>query len=152
MERTETTLALSPTELAARIDALADDWGGRWEGDATGGTLEIPVVFGLRRGALAGRVDIEANGKAGSRVIWRLIESRLEVHRAAVAVLSFAAVPSLALLAWPFWPGLLALAPLALVLGFLAWWLVVSRLRSSGPEEFLAALSEPAGPDPLPSS
>ena len=33
------------------------------------------------------------------------------------------------------------LAPLAAVLGLLAWWLVVARLRSSGPEEFFAALA-----------
>jgi len=70
-----------------------------------------------------------------------LEESHLAVHAGSVVVLSIAVVPALGALAWPFWPPLLALAPLAAVLGLLAWWLVVARLRSSGPEEFFAALA-----------
>jgi Flp pilus assembly protein TadB len=97
------------------------------------------VVFGLRRGFAVGRVEIARLG-GGSRLTWELEESRLEIHRAAVAVLSFAAVPLVATLAWPLHPPLLALAPFAAVMGLLAWWLVVSRLRNSGPEDFLAAV------------
>jgi hypothetical protein len=108
------------------------------------------VVFGLRRGFAVGRVEIARLG-GGSRLTWQLEESRLEVHRAAVAVLGFAAVPLLVTLAWPFHPPLLALAPFAAVMGLLAWWLVVSRLRNSGPEDFLAAVVRgeppPAAPD-----
>jgi hypothetical protein len=132
-------LPVPPAEAASRIAELAGHWGGDWAGDEAGGRLELPVVFGLRRGVAAGQIAIAPEG-GGSRVDWRLLDSHLEVHRSSVIVLSLAAVPSVALLGWPFFPALIALAPLAAVLGFLAWWLVVARLRSAGPEEFFAAL------------
>jgi len=56
-------------------------------------------------------------------------------------------VPLLVTLAWPFYPPLFTLLPFAAVVGFLAWWLIVSRLKTSGPEEFLATLAPLAAPD-----
>ncbi len=56
----------------------------------------------------------------------------------------------------PFFPDLFQLLPFAVVLSLAAWFLVVSRLRSSGPEEFLGDLAdslaaelaaEPTGPE-----
>lgn len=138
-------LACAPDVAAAAVARAADDCGGEWRPERDGGRLVLPVVFGLRRGVAIGRLDIARLG-AGSRLTWELEESHLEVHRAAVAVLLFAAVPLLVTLAWPFYPVLLALLPFAAVVGFLAWWLVVSRLKTSGPEEFLAALAADAGP------
>jgi hypothetical protein len=147
MERHEQDVELAPEAAADALARTAEDWGAEWTPARGGGRLVLPVVFGLRRGVAVGRVDIARLG-TGSRLVWQLEESRLEVHRAAVAVLSFAAIPLLATLAWPFHPPLLALAPFAAVMGLLAWWLVVSRLRNSGPEEFFAAIS----PAPLPES
>ena len=144
MERCEVELALAPAEAARAIAATAEPWGAEWTPHEGGGRLALPVVFGLRRGWLVGELTIAPSG-SGSRVAWRQLESHLEVHRSSVAVLSMAAVPLLGVLGWPLWPPLLAFAPLAAVLGLLAWWLVVSRLRSSGPEDFLAALGASAG-------
>lgn len=141
LERHEVELAVPPAEAVAAIAHTAGEWGAEWQPGGDGGRLVLPVVYGLRRGAAAGRVGIVRLGETGARVTWSLEESRLEVHRGSVVVLSLAALPALGALAWPFWPPLLALAPLAAVLGFAAWWLVVARLRSSGPEEFFAALA-----------
>lgn len=145
MERCEVELAIAPAEAARAIAATAEPWGAEWAPHDGGGRLTLPVVFGLRRGVLVGEIAIGAV-EAGSRVAWRQLESHLEIHRSSVAVLSIAAVPLLGVLGWPLWPPLLAFAPIAAVLGLLAWWLVVSRLRSSGPEDFLAALSPKPSP------
>jgi hypothetical protein len=141
VNRHERVVALAPEAAREAIAAAARDWGAEWTPTADGGRLVLPVVFGLRRGEATGRIGVEP-APGGSRLVWTLEESRLAVHRSSVVVLSLAAVPALGALAWPFFPPLLALAPLAAVLGFLAWWLVVARLRSSGPEDFLAAVGD----------
>ncbi len=97
------------------------------------------MVFGLRRGVLVGRVDFEPSGD-GARLVWQLEESHLELQRASVAMLAMAVLALLPALAWPFNPKLLSLLPFAVVMGLLAWWLVLSRLENSGPEEFFATL------------
>ena len=68
------------------------------------------------------------------------------MQRASVAVLGLAVVALLPALAWPFQPKLLALLPFAAVMGLLAWWLVLSRLENSGPEEFFATVATAATP------
>jgi hypothetical protein len=145
VERHTVEVDLAPDEALAALARSAAEWGGEWTARAGGGRLAIPVVFGLRRGVVVGAVEATRLGDARSRLVWTLEESHLVVHRASVAVLSLAAVPLVGVLAWPLWRPLVALAPIAMVLGFLAWWLVVSRLRSSGPEEFLSTLLPPAG-------
>lgn len=147
MNRHEVRVELPVAELPAALAAAAEAWGAEWTSDSAardGGRLVLPVVFGLRRGVLVGRVDFEPAGD-GARLAWRLEESHLEVQRAAVAVLVFTAVALLPALAWPFNPKLLALLPFAAVMGLLAWWLILSRLETSGPEEFFATV-RPASP------
>ena len=142
MNNCEIELDLPPDEATRRVTEAADAWQGSYEG----GRLALPVVFGLRRGVALGRVEIVRLGDSRSRLAWTLEESRLEVHRASVAVLVFAAIPLLITVAWPFHPPLFALVPFAAVSGLAAWWLVVSRLRSRGPAEFFAALGESPPP------
>ncbi len=132
------------------LATAADAWGAEWSGDSSrdrsnpsGGRLVLPVVFGLRRGVLVGRVDFEPAGD-GARIAWQLEESHLEVQRASVGVLGLAVLALLPALAWPFQPRLLALLPFAAVMGLLAWWLVLSRLENSGPEEFFATVATAA--------
>lgn len=139
MNRSERVVDLVPEKAREALAESARNWGAQWTPAGDGGRLVLPVVFGLRRGEATGTVSVAAD-PGGSRVVWTLEESRLEVHRGSVVVLSLAAVPAVAVLGWPFWPPLLALAPLSAILGLLAWWLVVSRLKSSGPEDFLASL------------
>jgi hypothetical protein len=143
MNRCEVELDLPPDEARARVAEAAAAWDGQYEDER----LALPVVFGLRRGVALGKVEIVRLGDTRCRVAWTLEESRLDVHRASVAVLLFAAIPLVITVAWPFHPPLFALVPFAAVSGLAAWWLVVSRLRSRGPAEFFAALGESSPPD-----
>jgi hypothetical protein len=146
LTRHELRVPLTLAELPDAVARAAEAWGAEWSADATsrdGGRLTLPVVFGLRRGVLVGRVDFTPDGE-GAHLAWRLEESHLELQRASVAVLAFSVLALLPALAWPFRPQLLALLPFAAVMGLLAWWLVISRLESSGPEEFFATVARSA--------
>jgi len=44
-------------------------------------------------------------------------------------------------LAWPFFPSLMTVAPFGAILALGGWFMVVSRLRTSGPDEFLDAVA-----------
>jgi len=142
VNRHELELDFAVAPLAERLAGLADDWAGEWTPGKSGGRLALPVVFGLRRGELAGNVELTALAAERSRLVWTIDRSELAVDRASVAILVLALLPTLGSLLWPFFPTLFALVPYAAVFGLLAWWLVVSRLRSQGPEEFLAALAK----------
>ena len=146
MNRHEVRIEMPIAELSSALAEAAAAWGAEWEPDGAsrdGGRLILPVVFGLRRGVLIGRVDFEPSGD-GARLAWQLEESHLEVQRASVGVLALAILALLPALAWPFQPKLLALLPFAGVMGLLAWWMVISRLETSGPEEFFAAVASTA--------
>ena len=152
MNRHELRVALTIADLPDALAHAAEAWGAEWNGDSfsppgksSGGRLVLPVIFGLRRGVLVGRVDFEPAGD-GARLVWQLEESHLELQRASVAILAFTILALLPALAWPFNPKLLALLPFAMVMGLLAWWLVLSRLETSGPEEFFATVGPTAKP------
>ncbi len=135
-------LDLPPHAARAALAAAAEAWNAEWLPDERGGQLGLPLVYGLRRGVAIGQVELVRLGDERTRVTWTFETQELAVHRQSVAVLLFAALPLVASLAWPLYPPLLALAPFGAVTGFLAWWLVVSRLRSYGPAEFFSALRE----------
>jgi hypothetical protein len=145
VNRHSAEVPLTLSEAPAAIAAAAELWGADWQSDAAdrqAGRLILPVVFGLRRGVLVGRVAIEPAG-AGARLTWELEESHLVVQRSSVALLLLALTLLVPALAWPFHPPLLTLLPLAAVTGLAAWWLVISRLRNSGPEEFFGTVGGP---------
>jgi hypothetical protein len=142
LKRHSAEVPVTISEAPAAIAAAAEAWGAEWQsdaGDRQRGRLALPVVFGLRRGVLVGNVAIEPAGD-GARLTWELEESHLELQRSAVALLALALALLLPALAWPFHPPLLTLLPLAAVTGLAAWWLVISRLRNSGPEEFFGTV------------
>jgi len=144
LNRHSLVVPLTISEAPAAIAAAAESWGAEWSGDPgdrSGGRLSLPVVFGLRQGVLVGRVAIEPSGD-GARVTWMLEESHLALRRLEVALLAVSLALLLPALAWPFVPRLLALLPVAGVIGLLTWWLVLSRLRNSGPEEFFSTLAQ----------
>jgi len=130
--------------VAAALAEVTAGWGGEWTPHAGGGRLALPVVHGLRRGVELGDVALARLGEARTRLVWTPEASHLHVERRSVAVLSFAAVPLVVTIAWPFWPALFPLVPFAAVTGLVAWWLVVSRLRPRGPEEFFADVAREA--------
>jgi hypothetical protein len=136
-------------EAARRaVERAAQHWGAELAPVEAGATadlnLVLPVVAGLRRGIARARLSVlPAEGRC--RLILRVDEVDLRVQRPAVVVLAIAAAGGVAAFLWPFVPGILPLVPLALVLAVAGWLLVVARLHSSGPEEFLAAVERQRG-------
>lgn len=121
------------------MEKAAEAWGAEWS--RSGGRLVMPVTAGLRDGRLAGRLWVEP-AAAGSAVVLRVEERTDRLRTRAVALLVLAAAGGLIGMLWPFFPALLPFLPLALVLVVGAWFLVISRLTTSGPEELLELVRE----------
>lgn len=102
-------------------------------------TLEIPVLAGLRRGRARGRLRLEPT-PGGCEAVFLVETGELELNLAACGILLLSATGGVISMAWPWFPRLLPAVPLGLVLAVGGWLLIASRLRSSGPEEFLGAL------------
>ena len=136
---------MSADEALASIAEAAEAWGAEWSRQGTGGRLALPVTAGLRHGILDGRVWTEPGGEGGrgTRVRFRVDETRWALHWRAVVILLFGALGAVAFTLWPFYPALLAVAPVSLVLAFAAWFLVASRLRNAGPEDFFELVAAP---------
>jgi hypothetical protein len=147
----EIDLGEPPDLVMAAVARAAEAWGAELERQEQepGGRLHLPFVAGLRRGLVSGPLSVEPIPE-GSRVTFRAEESAHYVHSSSVFVLLIAAVGALLTVIWPFYPKLLPVAPFGALLALGGWFLVVSRLRSSGPEEFLAAVAAEAGGAPPP--
>lgn len=139
-------LDLAPERTIEALSEAAADWGGEWREEETGYLLLLPVTAGVRRGFSAARITVVKEGQ-GSRVDIGSIENHLEVNRGAAGVLAFGAMGAIVAILWPFFPGLLRLAPIAAVLAVVAWLLVAGRLRSLGLDEFFAMVEEAAADD-----
>jgi|HubBroStandDraft_3_1064219.scaffolds.fasta_scaffold24125_2 hypothetical protein len=147
----EVELDLSPRQALAVAQRAAREWGGELEpaaGAGGGGRLWLPVVAGLRRGTVAGRLEVEEAPGGGSLLRFTPEQSDYHLHAPAVAVLLLAALGGLLTIAWPLYPRLLPVAPLGAVLALGGWFLVVSKLRNSGPEEFLGTVANLAAREP----
>ena len=140
-------LALGRERALAALARTAEAWGADFEPAGDGGQLTMPVTAGLRRGWARGRVRVERDGE-GSRVALAVEESEYRLQTAAVVVLVLSLAGAVVAVLWPIFPRLLALAPLGLALAVGGWLLVVSRLTTSGPEEFLAQLAAEAEGNP----
>lgn len=106
--------------------------------------LVLPVRAGIR----AGEMELEwALARSGddTRVRLQVVRERLHTSFAALSILLVGAAGGVMTVVWPLHPDLLGLAPLGALLALLAWLLVVSRLGSYGPEEFLETLAMLAG-------
>jgi hypothetical protein len=132
-------LQLPPEEALSALRRTAEDWGAQFEPEGTGGQLHLPVLAGMRRGLVSGPVEIQPAG-GGSRLVFRPESSVYYLQTAAVAILLVAIAGAGLVLVWPFFPGLIAVAPFGAILALGGWFLVVSRLRTSGPDDFLAAV------------
>ena len=131
-----------PRAVLRWVARAADDWGGAWQPRSErAGRLGLPVEAGVRRGWVAGEVEVEATDE-GSTLRWRLDKSEYRVDQATVAVLVLAAGGALVTILLPFFPRLIRLVPVGILLALGAWLFIVSRLRNSGPEEFLQDLAE----------
>ena len=134
-------LDLPPERAISALRRAAEDWGAGLESEgASGGRLRLPVIAGLRRGLMTGSVEVQPADE-GSRVVFRPEESVYQVQSASVVILFLSAVGALLVLLWPMYPKLIAVAPFGALLALGGWFLVVARLRTSGPDEFLQAVA-----------
>ncbi len=124
----------------AAVAEAAEAWGADWTRRGDAGELVLPVLSGLRRGWLRGTLSILAGGPT-SRILLEVGERHDRLHVPAVVVLVLSLAGAVLTVVWPFVPALLPVAPLGALLALGGWFLVVSRLRSSGPEEFLATVA-----------
>jgi membrane protein implicated in regulation of membrane protease activity len=85
---------------------------------------------------LLGALTVESAG-GGSVLRFTVEESHQSVNRPAFVILLLGALGAGTVVLWPLYPPLLSFAPVGVVLALAAWLLVASRLRTSGPEDFL---------------
>ncbi|MFL6194182.1 MAG: hypothetical protein ACJ75H_08420 [Thermoanaerobaculia bacterium] len=133
-------LNLTPDEALNAVWRTAEDWGAEFQREGDGGRLHLPVLAGLRKGLVSGPVEVRPEA-AGSRVVFRPDSSTYYVQTQAVMVLLFSVAGALLTLAWPFFPELITVAPFGAVIAIGGWFLVLSRLRTSGPDDFLGAVA-----------
>lgn len=147
-------LSAGPGDSAAAVAEVARAWGAQWDpdgedgkaaaatGGARGGRLVMPRVAGVHRGVLSGRLELAPQGVNASRAVYQVEEAQDHVHVAAVVILVISALGALLTVIWPIWPALLPIAPFGAILALGGWFLVVSRLQNSGPEEFLRQVED----------
>jgi len=145
MAESAVEIAGSAGEAAAAVARAADRWGAELEPRGEGRFhLRLAVAAGLRRGSMAGELRVEPAGPDRVRVAFVPESAEYRLQTAAVGLLALGGLGAIATVLFPFFPALLPLAPIGIVLGLAAWFLVLSRLHSSGPEEFLASVAEAA--------
>ena len=129
-------LTVRPDAALSALHRAAEDWGAEVRREQGASWLYLPVVHGLKRGLVSGPVRVEAT-EEGARVAFDSRESQLYVQAAPVFILLAAIAGAMVTVLWPFFPRLLPLAPFGAILALGGWFLVLNRLRTSGPDEFL---------------
>lgn len=124
-------------EARSAVRRAAEAWGGTYRPET--GEVYLPLLAGLRTGALAGRVSLAGDGK-GTHVTLEEESRDYQLNRGAVGALVLALAGALATFLWPFFPDLTPLAGAGLIVSLAAWFLVLSRLSTNGPEDFLATV------------
>jgi hypothetical protein len=138
-----------PEATLSAVIRAAEMWGADFERERDGGRLHLPVLAGLRRGFVAGPVRVEPAGE-GARVVFRPDDHDYYLHVPAVVVLLISVAGALLTVLWPFYPKLMAVAPFGILLALGGWFLVLSRLRSSGPDDFLEMIAGLLGEEETP--
>ena len=140
-------VAAGREETLAAVSSAAEDWGAGWEPSGRGGSLELPVRAGLRHGHQRGRIEVEhaagspADREGRTEVLFRVERSEYRLWIAAIVILLLSAAGGVLTVIWPFWPELLELAAFGAVIALSGWFLVVTRLRNQGAEEFLETVA-----------
>lgn len=116
------------------VAAAAEAFQGHW--DPNEGRISLSIRAGLRTGTWHGLLHL-AGDRSSTHLRLDAEREEYRVDHAAFAMLCLSGISAIPLLLWPFFPRLLALLPIALVLAVGGWLLVLSRLQNQGPEEFL---------------
>ena len=130
-----------PADALTAVGEAAEAWGADWQRGIEGGRLGLPIAAGIRRGLVRGQIRIDRTVD-GSRVSFRAEETVFYVQAAAVGILGLAAAGGALTVAWPFFPALLPLAPLGAIVALSGWFLVITRLTTSTPDDFLRLVAE----------
>jgi len=139
-------LDMLPEQALSALQQTAEDWGAQIQAgedgavEMTGSRLHLPVVAGIRRGLVSGPVEVQP-AEGGARVVFRPEQSVYYVQTAAVMILILSVAGAALTVLWPFYPQLMTVAPFGALIALGGWFLVVSRLRTSGPDEFLTAVA-----------
>ncbi|HEX3553467.1 MAG TPA: hypothetical protein VIA62_09585 [Thermoanaerobaculia bacterium] len=133
-------LDMPPERALSALRQTAEDWGANLQPAGAGGRLHLPVLAGIRRGLVSGPVEVQP-AEGGSRVVFRSEESVYYVQTPSVMILILSIAGAALTVLWPFYPRLMSVAPFGAILALGGWFLVLSRLRTSGPDEFLAAVA-----------
>lgn len=134
-------LDCAPPEALSAVGKAAEAWGADWQRGIDGGRLDLPIAAGIRHGLVQGRLAVEPHG-AGSSLSYRTEDAVYVVRTAPVAILALAGAGGVMTVIWPFFPALLPLAPLGGIIALSGWFLVVSRLSTSTPDDFLRLVAE----------
>ena len=132
-------------QVLAAVEKAAEAWGAGWRRQIDGGRLTLPVVAGMRHGSVAGPLSVETRAGGGCRLSFVPEEASYGLNLTAVVILVLSSLGGLLTVVWPFFPKLLVAAPLGAVIALCGWFLVVSRLHTSGADDFLALVVEEAG-------
>lgn len=134
-------LPVRPEAALSALRDIAGDWGAELAERDGGLRLLLPVVYGLKRGLMSGPVRVEPEGPEGSRIHFTVDEMNLYRPATPVIILVIAVAGGIMTALWPFFPKLLPLAPFGAILALGGWFLVLSRLRTSGPDEMLTLVA-----------
>ena len=127
-------------QIGAAVSQIAGEWGGEVLSQSSGRLeLALPVAAGLRLGQVRLSVSVPS---LGGRVDWEIASQEWRLHRQATVVLALGAAGSLAAAAWPFFPALLPIASIGVVLALAAWLLVSARVQYRGVEQFWSEVRE----------
>lgn len=137
-------------QALALVERAAEEWGAEHRLESGRTRVVLPVRAGLRQGVIEAEISAEAI-ETGTRLTLQEIRSHWQVQTSAVVVLLISAAGGIVAFLWPFFPDLIPLAPFGAILALSGWFLVISRLQTSRPADFLRTievLAEKGAPAP----
>jgi len=129
----------SVEQALALVERAAEEWGAEHQLEAGRARVVLPVRAGLRQGVVEAEISAEPL-EAGTRLTLHEIATHWQIQTSAVVVLLVSAAGGIVAALWPFFPGLIPMAPFGAVLALSGWFLVISRLRTSRSADFLRTI------------
>jgi hypothetical protein len=129
----------SVEQALALVERAAEEWGAEHQLEAGRARVVLPVRAGLRQGLVEAEISAEPL-ETGSRLTLHETAAQWQIQVSAVVVLLVSAAGGIVAFLWPFFPGLIPMAPFGAVLALSGWFLVISRLRTSRSTDFLRTI------------